>query len=375
MGWFLTAAVWAQTNQSISSSHHEEIPATDAKKHIHEFVTVYGKVCNVVSFQTGRYVKNVLFEIDGYGTNRPFGIGYLEADNNVYLQLKSFKGQEISVSGEIKTNRYGSPGMNIKSVDEISIWKQRNQSTSITQSANPFDQFDSTNAPSAKAATPAIPDRAQTSAPPATNKIPSWFAFTIDPSATNTIVTATGKTYHHAKVVEVEPDGLTIKFSPDGYGIGEVKIPFEDLPLDIQQHYGYDSQNAVAYTNQKKQEAIQVEAEKQRQEAQERQEELEAEKAAAQILYDQAKQAYAQAKEDYDRQMQLASLQAQQKAALAQTMQAREAARQTALMKLNSIIQQQQLYEMQNQTYQQQRTADEINNLNQQVFINRLFGR
>jgi hypothetical protein len=59
---------------------------------------------------------------------------------------------------------------------------------------------------------------------------------------------------------------------------------------------------------------------------------------------------------------------------LAQTMQAREAARQTALMKLNSIIQQQQLYEMQNQTYQQQRTADQINNLNQQIIFNRIFG-
>jgi hypothetical protein len=108
---------------------------------------------------------------------------------------------------------------------------------------------------------------------------------------------------------------------------------------------------------------------------QDRQEELAAEAAAAQILSECAQQAYAQAKEDYDRQIQLSSLQAQQKAALAQTMQAREAAQQTAIMKYNAILQQQQLYQQQQQIYQQQRTADGINNINQQIIFNRVFGQ
>ena len=232
-----------------------------------------------------------------------------------------------------------------------------NASASITPHTNVFDRFDQP--------------------PPPANKIPSWWAaVTSDPSMTNSIVTRSGITYHNAKVTIVEPDGLSIKYLiGNNGGLGIKKISFEDFPLNVQQQYGYDPKNASAYIAQKKQEAMQAEVNKQNQLEQDRQEELAAEAAAAKILYEREQQAYAKAKENYDRQIQLASLQAQQKAALAQTLQAREAAQQTTLMRYNALLQQQQLYQQQQQTYQQQRTADGINNLNQQIIFNRILGQ
>jgi hypothetical protein len=47
--------------------------------------------------------------------------------------------------------------------------------------------------------------------------------------------TIEGKEYKNAKVSRVEPDGITIKFSG-----GIVKIPFPELPPDVQKKYGYD---------------------------------------------------------------------------------------------------------------------------------------
>jgi hypothetical protein len=84
-------------------------------------------------------------------------------------------------------------------------------------------------------------------------------------------------------------------------GIGGRKISFEDLPLNIQQEYGYDPKNASAYIEQKKKEAIQAESSKKQQQEQDRQEELAAEAAAAKVVSERAQQAYAQAKEDYQK--------------------------------------------------------------------------
>ena len=211
---------------------------------------------------------------------------------------------------------------------------------------------------------------------PPTNKIPSWWTgIASDPSMTNTFVTLSGKIYRNAKVTRIEPDGLNISFRTFNGGLGGGKISFEDLPLDIQQRYGYDAKNAAEYIEQRKQWTIQFQAELKNRQEQDRREESAAEAAAAKILYERAQQAYAQAKEDYDRKIQLASLQAQQRAALAQEVHAREAAQQTALMQYTAYLQQQQLYQQQEQNYQQQRTADGINNINQQMFFNQVFGR
>jgi hypothetical protein len=342
-------ALCVATSAAAQTNFYPEIAATDAKNHIGEMATVYGSVYRIWSFRTGRYVMTVCFDIDGYDTNRAFGIAYPQADNEIFFQLKKFQGLTIAVSGKIGTNRLGFVGMTVKSVDKISMWGQPNQDVnSIAVSGANSNQVLS------KA-----------------NQNPSSFSAMRESLGLNQTIGS----YQHAKVTSVEPDGLNIMYEMDNGGIGGKKIPFEELPLDIQQQYGYDPQNASAYIDQKKKAANQAEADKRKKQEQDRQEELAAEAAAAQILSECAQQAYAQAKEDYDRQIQLSSLQAQQKAALAQTMQAREAAQQTAIMKYNAILQQQQLYQQQQQIYQQQRTADGINNINQQIIFNRVFGQ
>jgi hypothetical protein len=54
--------------------------------------------------------------------------------------------------------------------------------------------------------------------------------------------TINGKEYKNATVSHVEPDGIMIKFSG-----GLVKIPFTDLPQQVQQRFHYNSQEASAY--------------------------------------------------------------------------------------------------------------------------------
>jgi hypothetical protein len=55
--------------------------------------------------------------------------------------------------------------------------------------------------------------------------------------------TTNGKEYKNAKVSRVEPDGIVISFSG-----GIVKLPFIELPEDVQKKYGYDSSAAAAYS-------------------------------------------------------------------------------------------------------------------------------
>ena len=55
--------------------------------------------------------------------------------------------------------------------------------------------------------------------------------------------TVDGKEYKNAKVSRVEPDGIVIAFSG-----GIVKLPFTELPRDVQKKYGYDSSAAAAYS-------------------------------------------------------------------------------------------------------------------------------
>jgi flagellar biosynthesis GTPase FlhF len=181
-----------------------------------------------------------------------------------------------------------------------------------------------------------------------------------DAGATNTIVTVLGHVYHHAKITLVEPDGVTIKYTPDEGGFGGIKIPFEDLPLECRQQYGYDPQKAIAY----------VEA-KEKKEEQQKQAAQQAEAKQAQQDYEQAKADYEQAKEEFDAEIKIQTLRAQQQIADAQSKAAQQAALQTRIMRAaaieRQIQEQQKLWEMQSQTYQQQRIADQINDLNWQL--------
>lgn len=60
-----------------------------------------------------------------------------------------------------------------------------------------------------------------------------WATLTL--ARADDIKTVTGKEYKNVKISRAEPDGLVIIAS---YGI--IKIPFEDLPADLQQKYHYD---------------------------------------------------------------------------------------------------------------------------------------
>ena len=57
--------------------------------------------------------------------------------------------------------------------------------------------------------------------------------------------TVDGKEYKNAKVSRVEPDGIVISFSG-----GIVKLPFVELPADVQKKYGYDSKSAQEFQQQ-----------------------------------------------------------------------------------------------------------------------------
>src|SRR5438874_2651448 len=63
--------------------------------------------------------------------------------------------------------------------------------------------------------------------------------------------TVDGKEYKNAKVSRVEPDGIVITFSG-----GIVKLPFIELPPDVQTKYGYDSKAAAAYSAEENQKQV-----------------------------------------------------------------------------------------------------------------------
>jgi hypothetical protein len=54
--------------------------------------------------------------------------------------------------------------------------------------------------------------------------------------------TINGKEYKNATVTRAEPDGITIKFSG-----GLVKIPFTELPEEVQERFHYDPANAAQF--------------------------------------------------------------------------------------------------------------------------------
>ena len=54
------------------------------------------------------------------------------------------------------------------------------------------------------------------------------------------ITTLDGKTYKDARVTGVEADGVHISFRE-----GVVKVPFDQLPQELQRQYGYDPANTT----------------------------------------------------------------------------------------------------------------------------------
>lgn len=83
------------------------------------------------------------------------------------------------------------------------------------------------------------------------------------------ITTQSGQVYKNAKITRVEPDGITVMYSK-----GIAKVPFTDLSEEYRKEYGYDPEQASAYS-------IKMAEERQRAYSRQRQREQEAAEAAA----------------------------------------------------------------------------------------------
>ena len=183
---------------------------------------------------------------------------------------------------------------------------------------------------------------------------------------TNTIITLAGKTYNNAKVIRFEPDGLTIEYLIGSTGLGEIKISFENLPTAYKVAFGYDPQKALNYENELEREAIDAQVKAQIQE------QIKAEK-AAQI----ARLNYEMAKEQYDNYLKLEALDAQQRAATA-AQRAADAQEEMAFIAKQKQMQdainaQANLFEIQEQTAQQRKIANSLDDLDWQYRCNSIY--
>ena len=61
------------------------------------------------------------------------------------------------------------------------------------------------------------------------------------------IVTRDGQTDKNAQAQKIEPDGITVSYTPTGGGFGVAKLRFSNLPEDCQRQFGYDAPAADAY--------------------------------------------------------------------------------------------------------------------------------
>lgn len=307
------AAVHSQGN-----SWTNEIPAAQARAHIHERAAVFGRVYYV------SWDNNVYFDFGGIYSDAVF-TAIIPNANQLVPQLGQLEGKEIVIRGRITTNSLGIPQIRVKSAQNILVVGPDNQAVPL--------------------------DFPEPSAQP-TNSAPkedtaSWMSiFAADPDETNTIITLSGTTYNNCKVIKVEPDGITIKYAPHGVGISEIKLAFNDLPADLQQMYGYDPQISTAYVNEQNAAADLSDAEERRREWRARREELTGRAAEVQRLYDRKKRAYEEEKHDYDAKMKLGTWHDDERLAEARELQTREAEYQLA-------VQQQQLIQQQQQQQQQ----------------------
>jgi len=71
------------------------------------------------------------------------------------------------------------------------------------------------------------------------------------------IRTLAGAVYKNYRIERIDPGGLTISYLMTGGGLGVTKITFDQLPPELQQEYGYDSQAAAKYQSGEQQAALQ----------------------------------------------------------------------------------------------------------------------
>ena len=304
------------------SSWTNEFPVEEAKGHIHERAVVFGRVFHV------SWDSNVYFDFGGIYSEAVFTAVLRDAPATA-AQFATLEGKEIVVHGRITTNAFGIPQIRVKTLDNILVVGADNHAVPLNLDA---DQ-------------PVQPANQAPREDPT-----SWLSvFAADPDETNTFVTLSGRTFEHAKVIRVEPDGITIKYAPGGSGLSEVKLSFDELPANLRQTYGFDPQIAADYINAKQQAADLSDVEKRRQAWRARHEELRAEEVAAEILYGRKKRAYDDEKEDYDRKFRLGTWHDAERDAEARELQTREAEYQLA-------VQQQQLIQKQEQAILNQPT-------------------
>ena len=300
--------------QGQGSSRTNEIPAEQARAHLHERAAVFGRVYHVSSD------NNIYFDFGGFYSAAVFTAVLPDAaqEASQYAQLE---GKEIVVLGRITTNSMGIPQIRLKSADHILVVGSDNNAVPVDFHPQPTKATHST--PKQDTA--------------------SWMSiFAADPDETNTIVTLSGQTYQNSKVIKVEPDGITIKYAPNGVGISEIKLTFDELPANIQQMYGYNPQVAAAYINEQQAAANLSDAERKRQEWRARHDALTSRAAVVQQIYERKKRAYEDEKNDYDAKVRLGTWHEAERLAEEREVQAREAEYQLAVQQQQLIQQQQQ---------------------------------
>jgi hypothetical protein len=98
----------------INGCSRSGIPASDAKNHIGEHATVYGKVYSSKLTRGG----TVLLDVGGAYPNEEFSVVEFHGDSD-YHELVKLEGETISVTGTIKDYR-GKPEIIISSPSDIS---------------------------------------------------------------------------------------------------------------------------------------------------------------------------------------------------------------------------------------------------------------
>src|ERR1039457_1171080 len=243
---------------SQGNSWTNEIPAEKARAHMHERAAVFGRVYHV------SWDSNVYFDFGGFYSEAVF-TAIIPNANQLVSQLGQLEGKEIGIRGRITTNSFGIPQIRVKSADHILMVGPDNRAVPLDLDPQPPTQ--QTNSALKEDTT-------------------SWLSvFAADPDETNTFVTLSGKTYQNSKVIQVEPDGITIKYAPNGVGLSEIKLTFDELPPNLQQMYGFDPQIAAAYANEQKLAADLSDAEKRKREWRARHEALATRAAEVQLIY------------------------------------------------------------------------------------------
>jgi hypothetical protein len=310
----LAAALPAANGQGITWTN--EIPAEQAKAHLHQRAEVFGRVYNV------SWDDNVYLDFGGVYSDAVF-TAILPGANEMVPQLQALEGKEIVVHGRITTNAFGVPQIRVKYGKNILIVGADNHAVPLNFEPEP-----------APAPTNSAP----------TENTASWLSiFAADPDETNTFVTLSGRTYANAKVIQVEPDGLTIKYAPHGTGLSEAKLTFDDLPANVRQMYGYDPQIATAYVNERAVTANLSDVEKQRQAWVARHQEWLARSREAGRIFGRKKRAYDDEKRDYDEKLRRGEWPDAEREAEARELAIRQAEYDSAMRQQQLIQQQQQL--------------------------------